>query len=108
MKKYLNKYTYLLIGLISLIFIGIFVIVPNFQREEFSQEVIDDIIEGVTTTSSPNSSGNNNEGSQKEEPNNLTVQDNLEISKEQTNEIIKIFTSFTSNKDIIGFDTYYN
>lgn len=105
-KKYFNKYTYLFIGLIVLIFIGIFVIVPNFQREEFSQEVIDDIIEGVTTTSSPNSSENNNEGSQKEEPNNLTVQDNLEISKEQTNEIIKNFTAFTANKDITGFDTY--
>ena len=105
-KKYFNKYTYLFIGLIVLIFFGIFVIVPNFQREEFSQEVIDDIIEGVTTTSSPNSSENNNEGSQKEEPNNSTDQDNLEISKEQTNEIIKNFTSFTANKDITGFDTY--
>jgi len=105
-KKYFNKYTYLFIGLIVLIFIGIFVIVPNFQREEFSQEVIDDIIEGVTTTSSPNSSENNNEGSQKEESNNPTDQDNLEISKEQTNEIIKNFTSFTANKDITGFDTY--
>ena len=105
-KKYFNKYTYLFIGLIVLIFIGIFVIVPNFQREEFSQEVIDDIIEGVTTTSSPNSSENNNEGSQKEESNNPTDQDNLEISKEQTNEIIKNFTAFTANKDITGFDTY--
>ena len=60
-KKYLNKYTYLFITLILLIIIGIFVIVPNFQTEEFSQEVIDDIIEGVTTTSSPISSENNNE-----------------------------------------------
>ena len=105
-KKYFNKYTYLFIGLIVLIFIGIFVIVPNFQREEFSQEVIDDIIEGVTTTSSPSSSENNNEGSQKEETNNLTDQDNLNISKEQTNEITQNFTAFTANKDITGFDSY--
>ena len=50
-KKYLNKYTYLLIGLIVLIITSIFIIIPNFQTEEFSQEVIEDIIEGVTTTS---------------------------------------------------------
>ncbi len=106
LKKYFNKYTYLFIGLIFIIFIGIFVIIPNFQREEFSQEVIDDIIEGVTTTSSPNSLENNNEESQKEETNNSSDQDNLEISTEQTNEIIKNFTAFTANKDVTGFDTY--
>ena len=105
-KKYLNKYTYLFITLIFLIIIGIYIIVPNFQREEFSQEVINDIIEGVTTTSSPSSSENNNEGSQKEETNNLTEQDNLNISKEQKNEITQNFTAFTANKDITGFDSY--
>ena len=51
-KKYLNKYTYLFIGLIVLIITSIFIIIPNFQTEEFSQEVIEDIIEGVTTTTS--------------------------------------------------------
>ena len=50
-KKYLNKYTYLLIGLIVLIITSIYIIIPNFQTEEFSQEVIENIIEGVTTTS---------------------------------------------------------
>ena len=105
-KKYLNKYTYLFIALIFLIIIGIFVIVPNFQTEEFSQEVIEDIIEGVTTTSSPISSENNNEESQQQETNNLTDQENLKISEEQTNEITQIFTSFTADKDITGFDTY--
>ena len=99
-KKYFNKYTYLLFGLIVLIFIGIFIIVPNFQREEFSQDVIDDIIEGVTTTSSPNSSENNNEGSQKEEPNNLTVQDNLEIYILKLNSL-PVFFLLTKNFNII-------
>ena len=45
--KYLNKYTYVLIGLIVISGITIAFIIPNFQREEFSQDVIDDIIEGV-------------------------------------------------------------
>ena len=45
MKKFLNKYTYLFFGLIVLISGAIFFIIPNFQTEEFDQEVIDDIIE---------------------------------------------------------------
>ena len=48
--KFLNKYTYLIFGLLIIILITLTVIIPNFQTEEFSQEVIDDIIEGVTTT----------------------------------------------------------
>ena len=49
-KKYLNKYTYLLIGLIVLIVSSVLFIIPNFETEEFSQEVIEDIVEGITTT----------------------------------------------------------
>ena len=100
-KKYLNRYTYLLLGLIILIIIGIFIIIPNFQTEEFSQEVIEDIIDGVTTTSMQN----NNEESQTQEVSE-SAEDVLEISKEQQNEITKKFTAFSANKDITGFDTY--
>ena len=49
-KKFLNKYTYLFLGLIVLISGAIFFIIPNFQTEEFNQDVIDDIIDGITTT----------------------------------------------------------
>ena len=45
-KKFLNKYTYLFLGLIVLISGAIFFIIPNFQTEEFDQDVIDDIIDG--------------------------------------------------------------
>ena len=100
-KKYLNRYTYLLLGLIIFIIIGIFIIIPNFQTEEFSQEVIEDIIDGVTTTSMQN----NNEESQTQEVSE-SAEDVLEISKEQQNEINKMFTAFSANKDITGFDTY--
>ena len=54
MKKYLNKYTYLFLGLIVLVSGGLFFIIPNFQTEEFDQDVIDNIIEGITTTSTTN------------------------------------------------------
>ena len=100
-KKYLNRYTYLLLGLIILIIIGIFIIIPNFQTEEFSQEVIENIIDGVTTTSMQN----NNEESQTQEVSE-SAEDVIEISKEQQNEITKKFTAFSANKDITGFDTY--
>ena len=79
-KKYLNKYTYLLIGLIVLIITSIYIIIPNFQTEEFSQEVIDNIIEGVTTTSIQNSE----QEIQSEESSNTSFEE-LEISIEQTN-----------------------
>ena len=101
LKKYLNKYTYLLFGLIALITISIFVIIPNFQTEEFSQEVIEDIIEGVTTTSIQN----NNEESQTQEINE-TNENSLEISEEETNEITKKFTAFSADRDVKGFDAY--
>ena len=84
-KKYLNKYTYLLIGLIVLIITSIFIIIPNFQTEEFSQEVIEDIIDGVTTTSIQ---GNDQEN-QSEESTNLSIEE-LDISKEQTLSLIHI------------------
>ena len=100
-KKYLNKYTYLLIGLIVLIITSIFIIIPNFQTEEFSQEVIENIIEGVTTTSIQD----NEQEIQSEESSNPSFEE-LEISKEQTNEITKNFNIFTASEDITGFDTY--
>ena len=101
-KNYLNKYTYLFIGLISLIIISIFVIIPNFQTEEFNQDVIDDIIKGVTTTSTLKI----NEENQKEEFKELKDEDNLEISEEETNELTQNFTAFTAYKEVVGFDTY--
>ena len=100
-KKYLNKYTYLLIGLIVLIITSILIIIPNFQTEEFSQEVIEDIIEGVTTTSIQY----NEQEIQSEESGNLSFEE-LEITKEQSNEITKNFNMFTATEDIKGFDTY--
>ena len=100
-KKYLNKYTYLLIGLIVLIITSIYIIIPNFQTEEFSQEVIENIIEGVTTTSIQD----NEQEIQSEESSNPSFEE-LEISIEQTNEITKNFNVFTASEDIKGFDTY--
>ena len=48
--KIFNKYTYLFLGIIVLATIIILNFIPDLETEEFDQEVIDDIIEGVTTT----------------------------------------------------------
>ena len=100
-KKYLNKYTYLLIGLIILIITSIFIIIPNFQTEEFSQEVIEDIIEGVTTTSIQD----NEQETETEESSNLSTEE-LKISMEETNQITENFNMFVASEEIEGFDTY--
>ena len=102
LKQYLNKYTYLVLGLIILIITTIFVIIPNFQTEEFSQDVIDDIIDGVTTTSITISSNDTQTDKDKVE----LEKENLEISEEQVNLITNNFNVFSAQKDITGFNTY--
>jgi len=99
--KYLNKYTYLLFGLIALVIISIFIIIPNFETEEFSQEVIEDIVDGVTTTSI-----NINKEENQTENIKIPEDEKLEISNEQKDVITKNYTAFTAEKDITGFDTY--
>ncbi len=100
--KFLNKYTYLILGLLIIILITLTVIIPNFQTEEFSQEVIDDIIEGVTTTTEAPL-----------EENNTTIEEiiidgeeDLNISEEEENKIEKLLINNTSDKEITGFDIY--
>ena len=102
LNKYLNKYTYLLIFIISIVVITLFLIIPNFQTEEFNQDVIENIIEGVTTTSINILGSDQGAG----EANNLEETQNLNISEEQTNQLTKNFNVFSAQKDVTGFDTY--
>ena len=48
--KIFNKYTYLLLGIVIVATVVVLTLVPNLETEEFDQNVIDNIIEGVTTT----------------------------------------------------------
>ena len=57
--KIFNKYTYLFLGILVISTIVIFNFIPNLETEEFDQEVIDDIIEGVTTTTTDENSEQN-------------------------------------------------
>ena len=44
--KILNKYTYLFIGILALVSIAIFAIIPRFQTQEFDPDRVVEISEG--------------------------------------------------------------
>jgi len=99
--KFLNKYTYLLLGLLVLSALTIALIIPNFQKEEFSQEVIENIVEGVTTTTT----GTENENIINVEE--LIINEgDLQISEQEENKIEKLLINNEIKKEITGFDVY--
>ena len=98
----LNKYTYLFLGLLGIAGIVIFVFLPNLETEEFSQDVIDDIIEGVTTTSILEA--DTNEASIDESLANF--EDELIISIQDKSQIEERLLYNNFEKEIDSFDTY--
>ncbi len=98
----LNKYTYLFLGLLGIAGIVILVFLPNLETEEFSQDVIDDIIEGVTTTSILET--DTNEASINETLANL--EDELIISIQDKSQIEEKLLYNNFDKEIDSFDTY--
>ena len=98
----LNKYTYLFLGLLAIAGIVILVFLPNLETEEFSQDVIDDIIEGVTTTSILE--GDTDEASVDESLAN--VEDELIISIQDKSQIEEMLLYNNFEKEIDSFDTY--
>ena len=98
----LNKYTYLFLGLLGIAGIVILVFLPNLETEEFSQDVIDDIIEGVTTTSTLEA--DTNEASINETLANL--EDELIISIQDKSQIEEKLLYNNFEKEIDSFDTY--
>ncbi len=98
----LNKYTYLFLGLLGIAGIVILVFLPNLETEEFSQDVIDDIIEGVTTTSIVEADAN--EASIDESLANF--EDELIISIQDKSQIEEKLLYNNFEKEIDSFDTY--
>ena len=98
----LNKYTYLFLGLLAIAGIVILVFLPNLETEEFSQDVIDDIIEGVTTTSILEA--DINEASIDESVANF--EDELIISIQDKSQIEEKLLYNNFEKEIDSFDTY--
>ena len=98
----LNKYTYLFLGLLGIAGIVMLVFLPNLETEEFSQDVIDDIIEGVTTTSILEA--DTNEVSIDESLANF--EDELIISIQDKSQIEEKLLYNNFEKEIDNFDTY--
>ena len=98
--KILNKYTYLFLGILLVSAIVILNFIPNLETEEFDQEVIDDIIEGVTTTTLPSSNDNLNENIESE------LVDQLVLTEDQISDIDQILIYNEFEKEIDDFDVY--
>ena len=100
--KILNKYTYLFLGILVVSAIVILNFIPNLETEEFDQEVIDNIIEGVTTTTVVSSSDNN----QNENLESIDIDDQLVLTESQISDIDQILIHNEFEEEIDSFDVY--
>ena len=100
--KIFNKYTYLFLGLISIAAIIILVFLPNLETEEFSQQVIDDIVDGVTTTTLLEPENNNLSEVQATE----NLENQLIITTEDKSQIEEILLYNNFEEELGNFDAY--
>lgn len=100
--KIFNKYTYLFLGLISIAAIIILVFLPNLETEEFSQQVIDDIVDGVTTTTLLEPENNNLSEVQATE----NLENQLIITSEDKSQIEEILLYNNFEEELGNFDAY--
>ena len=100
--KIFNKYTYLFLGLISIGAIVILVFLPNLETEEFSQEVIDDIVDGVTTTTLLEPENNNLSEVQATE----NFENQLIITTEDKSQIEELLLYNNFEEEVDNFDAY--
>ena len=97
--KILNKYTYLLLGLIISAVLVIFTVLPSFETQEFNPDKVANVSESITTTTNPFT---NDETS---EENNISPPI-PEITESEKSEIGKLLVNNKANFDIDGFNAY--
>tara|TARA_Y100000992_G_scaffold52920_1_gene31483 strand:- start:208 stop:1338 length:1131 start_codon:yes stop_codon:yes gene_type:complete len=100
--KIFNKYTYLLFGILMISALVIINFIPNLETEEFDQEVIDDIIEGVTTTTIEVTNSEDLDESQ----DSLEIIDELVLTDDQILDIESILKYNNFDEEINDFDVY--
>ena len=98
-----NKYTSLFILIIGIAAITLFVFLPNFETEEFDQEVINNIIEGVTTTTLPN---NSSQLAENDSESDISEDLPLVISQQEVSKIEKILENNKFESEILDFEAY--
>ena len=101
--KIFNKYTYLFLGILLLAGLIIFNFLPDLNREEFDQEVIDNIVEGVTTTTIKSLE---NENDDRNEINPLPFEEEIILRDSEESNIQEILKFNSFENKITGFDTY--
>ena len=104
--KIFNKYTYLFLGLIVVAAIVILNFIPNLETEEFDQQVIDNIIEGVTTTTGPTQNENEEVVSSVDATINTENEENIIITEEDLPKIGDLLKFNEVDKEITNFDAY--
>jgi LCP family protein required for cell wall assembly len=96
--KTLNKYTYLLIGLVVTALLVVFAIVPRFEKQAFDTDRVENISEGLTPTTSLTNEENNEENQNKPlKP---------EIIQIEKSEIDKLLINNRAEVDIEGYKSY--
>ena len=104
--KIFNKYTYLFLGLIVVAAVVILNFIPNLETEEFDQQVIDNIIEGVTTTTGPTQNENEEVVSSDDATISTENEENIIITEEDLPKIGDLLKFNEVDKEITNFDAY--
>ena len=101
--KIFNKYTYLFLGLLIVAAIVVINFIPDLETEDFDQEVIDNIIEGVTTTTEPLQ---NQEIISSEQATEYIEDEEIIIAEEDLSKIEDLLKFNQFEEEINNFDAY--
>ena len=101
--KIFNKYTYLFLGLLIVAAIVVINFIPDLETEDFDQEVIDNIIEGVTTTTEPLQ---NQEIISSEQATEYIEEEEIIIAEEDLPKIEDLLKFNQFEEEIDNFDAY--
>ena len=101
--KIFNKYTYLFLGLLIVAAIVVINFIPDLETEDFDQEVIDNIIEGVTTTTEPLQ---NQEIISSEQATEYIEDEEITIAEEDLPKIEDLLKFNQFEEEINNFDAY--
>ena len=102
--KILNKYTILFLSIALISSVVLINLIPNLEREEFNQDVIEDINDGITTTSIvENSESSSIDVSDIEIDEDIVT---VEIPEEQVDKITEILKNNVYKNEITDFDAY--
>ena len=102
--KILNKYTILFLSIALISSVVLINLIPNLEREEFDQDVIENINDGITTTSIVE-----NSESSSIDVSDIEIEEDVDtvvIPEEQVDKITEILKNNVYKNEITDFDSY--